>query len=513
VPFEPQQSKVVPAAEAMRLVPSGATLAVGGAGGVQEPDLLIESLVGRFRTEGEPRDIVEFHPIRCGEFEGRGTSLFAEPGLVRRMIGGSFWPVGATELVRRINANEMEAYNLPIGIMYALLEAAAAKRPGVVTTAGLETFLDPACGSPALNDISKDVYVERMTIGGEDYLFYRTVPIDVAFIRGTTADADGNLTMEEEPAVCGTLLLAQAAKVNGGRVIAQVKRVAPPGSLDPRMVRVPGILVDAVVVHPQQRQTTKVDFDPTLVGDARLAWSDVSPRPLDDTKVVIRRAFLEARPGEILAIGYGLAGYLPAIALEEGVFDLVKFTIEHGPVGGINGYACGGSTFPVSHNPDAILDAADQLRWYAGGGVDRAFLGLGEVDGEGNVNVGRFGERIPGVGGFIEMTQGIPRIVFCTVIGNRGRRKFVERVQQVCFSAARARRTNQEITYVTEKAVFRLGDSGLSLCEVAPGLDVGRDVLGQIGCSVTVADRVVPMPEACFAEAKMGLREIWGKGR
>ena len=502
-------SKVVPAAEAMCLVPSGAALAVSGAGGVQEPDLLIQALLDRYRATGEPRDLLEFHPIRCGDKEGHGTSLFGEPGLVRCMIGGSIWPVGVPQLIRRINDNEMQAYNLPIGVMYALLEAAAAGRPGVVTTVGLDTFLDPRQGGGALNAISTDKLVERITIGGSEYLFYRTIAIDVSFIRATTADEDGNLTMEQEPAICGGLLLAQAARGNGGKVIAQVKRVVPTGTLDPRDVRVPGIFVDAVVVHPDQQQITGVDFDPTLVGESRLALDDVPRRPFDAAKVVLRRALMETRPGETLAIGFGLPGFLPAIAIEENVFDLIKFTIEHGVIGGINGYACGGGTFPVAHNPEAIVDAADQLRMYAGGGVDRAFLGIGEVDGEGNVNVSKFGDRIPGAGGFIEMTQGIRRVVYCTVVGDKGRRKFVERVQQVAFSGPRARRMNQEITYVTEKAVFTLGDSGLTLCEVAPGLDVKRDILESIGCRVAVADQLRTMPEECFCEDAMGLRTYW----
>jgi propionate CoA-transferase len=492
-------SKIVSAEEAVRLIRSGSTLAVGGAGGVQEPDLLIAALLSRYRREGEPRDLTEFHPIRTGEIEGRGTSAFGEPGLLHRIIGGSLWPVGVPEIIRRIHDCDIQAYNLPIGVMYAMLEATAAGRPGVVTRIGLDTCADPRQGGGALNAISREALVERVTIGGEECLFYKALPIDVAFIRGTVADTAGNVTMDEEPAVCGPLVLAQAARSSGGKVIVQVKRVVEHGALDPRHVRVPGILVDAVVVHPEQWQTTKHRFDPTLVGLGRLAHEDLPRRPPDNAKIVLRRALREAQPGESLAIGFGLPGYLPAIAIEEGRFESLTFTIEHGVVGGINAYSAGGTTFPMAHNPEAIIDAADQLRLYAGGGVDRAYLGVGEIDGAGNVNVSKFGDRIPGAGGFIEITQGIRRIAFCTTIGDNGRRKFVERVQQVTFSAARARRGGQEIVYITERAVFGLTERGLTLREIAPGLDIRRDLLERIGCAVHVPGDVATMPAACFA--------------
>lgn len=504
-----EAGKVLSADEAVRLVRPDATLGVGGAGGVQEPDLLIEALARRYRETGAPGGLVEFHPIRTGELDGRGTSLFGAKGFVRRMIGGSFWPVGTPELVRRILDNEIEAYNFSIGVMYGLLEAAAAGRPGLLTPVGLETFVDPRQDGGGLNAVSRDPLVELVEVGGQELLFYRSVPLDVAFIRGTTADPDGNLTMEEEPAICGDLLLAQAARANGGKVVAQVKRLAGRGSLDPHRVRVPGCLVDAVVVNSDQRQITHVDYDPTLVGAEQLPLDRV-PRPsMDDGKVVMRRCLLQARPGEVLAIGFGLPGYLPAIAVEEAVLEQVTFTIEHGVVGGINGYACGGRTFPCSHNPSAILDAADQLRFYAGGGIDVAYLGIGEVDSEGNVNVSRFGERIPGAGGFIDMTQGIRRIVFCTRLGERGRRKFVPRVEQITFNGRRAWRQGQEILYVTERAVFRLAEDGLELIEIAPGLDPRRDVLETIGAEARIATDLRDMPAACFADGLMGLGEIW----
>lgn len=503
------KSKIMSVDEALAFVKTGMTLTVGGAGGVQEPDALIEALVERFKRTGEPRDLVEIHAIRTGEIEGRGTSLFGVKGLVRRMIGGSFWPVGVPELIRRINADEMEAYNFSIGIIYAMLEAAAAKRPGVVSRVGLGTFQDPAHGGGALNAVSREKLVQAIEIEGERLLYYKAPAIDIAFIRATSADADGNLTFEEEPALTGALLLAQAARANGGKVIVQVKRTAPSGSLRAHDVRVPGALVDAVVVSKTQRQITHSFYDPTLTGAEKLPLSVIPHRPMDAGKAVMRRAFLEARRGDLLAIGFGIAGFLPAVAIEEDVFDLVSFTIEHGVFGGVNGYAAGGKTFPVAHNPVSILEAPDQLRFFAGGGIDRAFLGVGEVDARGNVNVSRFGDRIPGAGGFVEMTQGIQNIVFCMVLGDKAARKVVPAVQDMTFNAAEALKRGQNILYVSEKAVFRLTERGLTLVEIAPGLDVERDILATLGTKIAVSENVRTMPGICFGEDKMGLRARW----
>ncbi|MEZ5796639.1 MAG: CoA-transferase [Paracoccaceae bacterium] len=505
-------TKIVPVEEAVRMVRDGATLGVGGAGGVQEPDLLIEALVARYRATGSPARLTEFHPIRCGEIDGRGTSLFGARGMVARMIGGSFWPVGTPELIRRVLDDEIAAWNLSIGVMYGLLEAAAAGRAGLLTTVGLETFVDPLMAGGALNASARAAppLVERVRVGGQDQLFYRCQPIDVAFIRGTTADPDGNITMEEEPAICGALVMAQAARANGGKVIVQVRRVVERGALRPHAVRVPGVLVDAVVLHPGQRQTTHVDYDPTLVGEERLDLARVPRRPETADKIVMRRAMLEARPGQVLAIGFGLPGYLPAVAVEEGVLDHVTFAIEHGVIGGINGYACGGRTFPCAHNPDAIVDAADQLRYFAGGGLDVAYLGVGEIDLAGNVNVSRFGDRIPGAGGFIDMTQGTRKVVFCTRLGDRHASKIVPAVQQVTFSGPRALREGQDITLVTEEAVLRLQAGGLTLTELRPGL-TAEDFIGRIGQPVAVSPTLRPMPAVCFDPRPMGLLQDWSR--
>jgi propionate CoA-transferase len=491
------EPKVRSADEAVRLIRDGHTVVTGGAGGVGEPDAIIEALVRRFKATGSPAKLMEIHPIRTGEIDGRGTSALAIPGLVDCMIGGAIWPSGMTELVRRINANDLEAYNLPIGILYAILEATAGGRPGVVTGIGIDTCMDPRLGGGALNERSRRKLVEHISIRGAEYLFYPAIPVDVAIIRATIADTHGNLVMDEEPSYSGPLVLAQAARASGGVTIAQVKRVVPAGTLDPRRIKVPGIFVDAVVEHPEQWQSTRSRFDPTTVGLERMDLSTLPPVPAEK-RIALRRALLEARAGDAIAIGAGLPGFMPNEAVRMGVFDQLTFTIEHGPIGGVNGYSAGGSTFPVAHNPEAIIDAPEQLRGYAGGAVDIAFLGVGEIDAEGNVNVSRLGERIPGSGGFIEITQGIRRVVFCTVIGEKGGRKFCPRVSHMTFSARRALALGTQILYVTEKAVFGLSASGLTLLELAPGLDVQKDLAPLLGCSFGISPDLRTMPSACF---------------
>lgn len=473
-------------------------MAVGGAGGVQEPDLLLSALINRYRRDGEPRGLTEFHPIRTGETEGRGTSIFGEPGLVARMIGGSFWPVGEPQFIKEILANRIAAYNFPIGILYALLDAAGSGRPGVISPIGLDTFVDPERDGGALNaSAAEHPLVERMWIDGQPQLFYRAPKVDTSLIRGTTADESGNVTMEHEAAICGPLLLARAAKASGGRVIVQVKHVVPRGELDPRYIVVPAPLVDDIVIHPGQMQTAKNIFDPTLIGKERFAPEGVIG--VDDRALlaVLRRALLEISPRDVVGIGFGIPGYLPGEAVRQGRFEEITFTIEHGLIGGINGFSTGGSTFPVSHNPDSIVDAADQLAWYAGGGLDQVFLGVGELDIAGNVNVSRFGSRIPGCGGFIEMTDCTKKITFCTVMRGRSAKKIVERVQHLTFNSRRALERGAEVLYISEIGVFSLQTDGLILQEYAPGFDPEKDLPFGLGCRTSHS--LTEMPSECFS--------------
>lgn len=491
-------------------IPSGGTLVIGGAGGVQEPDLLIRLLVQSFQETGQPSGLTEIHPFRTGEREGFGTSLLDPPGLISCMIGASFWPIGTPPLIQRILDNEMQAYNLPVGPLFGMLEAGASSRPGVITDIGLGTFVDPRLGGGALNSSSTTPFVSVLELEGREYLFYRALRPDAAFIRGTVADEKGNISTAEEPTVIAPLLLAQAAKSNGGQVFAQVREIVPAGSIDPRNVRVPGYLVDHLVVHPEQQQTPSSVYDPTLVGAEPVRLDEVPIVELSPSKVVQRRALMEAAPDDVVAIGFGLPGNLPNVAVEERVFDRITFTIEHGAIGGVNPYAFGSRTFPASHGPSAIIDSADQVRAYAGGTVELAFLGVGEIDSAGNVNVSRFGDRIPGCGGFVDITQGIDKIVYCAIIGERGHRKFVPEVQQRTMSADVARARGQQIVYVTELGVFRLGEHGLQLVEIAPDVTVDELRL-RIGASFDVASDLAETPRQCYVTGPMGLAAEWAE--
>lgn len=503
------RSKVVQDLDALiKSIPDGSTLMIGGAGGVQLPDMLIESLVRVHASTGSPADLTEVHPFRMGEAAGQGLSLLDGDGLVSRMIGSSYWPIGVPPLIQRIHDNRVEAYNIPIGPLFGMLQAGASSCPGYVTDIGLGTFVDPRQTGGALNDVSKDRLVQLVEIDGEQHLFYRSIRPDIAFLRATVADEAGNLGTDEDPTVIGTLLLAQAVRSNGGTVVAQVRDMVPSGSLDPRRVRVPGYLVDHVVVCPQQSQIPSNHYDPTLVGAKRVPLDRVPIMPLSPSKIVQRRALLEAAPGAIMAIGFGLPGNLPNVAVEEGVFDDVTFSIEHGAVGGINPYAFGEKTFPAAHNPEAIIDSVDMVRAYAGGAVDLAYLGVGEIDSHGNVNVSRFGDRIPGCGGFVDITQGVQHIVFTALVGDKGHRKFVPQVQQITMSAQVALDRGQRITYVTEKGVFELSRRGLQLIELARGERVDS-LRAALGATFQVAGDIKPMPQACWAEGPMGLRELW----
>jgi propionate CoA-transferase len=503
-----RDKKIDDLGELMRTIPNGATLVIGGAGGVQEPDALIDALVRSYEEDSLPSGLVEVHPFRTGESVGHGLSRLDAPGLIAKMIGSSYWPIGVPPLIQRILDDEVEAYNVPIGPLYGMLQAGASNSPGYVTDIGLGTFVDPRQTGGSLNKVSVDSPVRLVEIDGDEHLFYDAIRPDVAFLRATVSDGKGNLSTSDDPTVIGLLLLAQATKANGGIVIAQVRELVPDGSLDPRLVKVPAHLVDHVVVSPGQLQTPAGQFDPTLVGLEQVPLASVPRVPLSASKVVQRRALREAVPGTVVAIGFGLPGNIPNVAVEEGVFDSMTFTIEHGAVGGINPYAFGSRTFPAAHNPSAIIDAVDMVRGYAGGTVDMAYLGVGEIDSAGNVNVSRFGDRIPGCGGFVDITQGIRKIVFCAMVGDKGHRKFVPEVQQVTMSAEVSLRLGHEIVYVTEVAVFRLTERGLTLEELAPGLSID-ELRSRLGADFAVAERVTAMPEECWAETTMNLAAMW----
>lgn len=503
---------VLDAAAAARVVEDGQTLAVCGSGaGLGVPEALLEALEARFLAHGGPHGLTLFQVVGIGDWQTRvGVDRLAYPGLVRRSIGSN---IGNSPFLAALaKRGEIEAYSLPQGVLAQLCRAAAGGRPGVVSSVGLHTFIDPRLGGGRLNDRSREALVEVLTLAGEECLFYRTVPIDVAFIRATTADEAGNLSLEGEPGFYEQLSMAQAAHNRGGKVIAQVQRLAARGSIPPKQVKVPGVVVDAVVVVPDQPQTYHTAYSPYYAGELRQPLSGIPPLPLDERKIIARRALREIADGEVCNLGFGVAQGIATVAAETGVLERMTFTLEQGPVGGL---AAAGHDGGAAVNYEALLEQAAQFDFYDGGGLDVALLSFAEVDADGNVNVTHFGGRLNGPGGFINISQNAKRAVFCgtftaggLVLATRGGRlnvaqegkhaKLVAQVQEITFSGQYARRRGQPVLVVTERAVFRLEADGLRLIEVAPGVDVERDVLGQMRFRPLVTPPVATMDEALF---------------
>jgi acyl CoA:acetate/3-ketoacid CoA transferase len=522
------EAQFLSADEAVRLIPSGATVTIGGTGAVLEPDLILAALERRFMQTGTPRDLISINPMCPSDRPGEGgLNVLAHDGMLKRIIGGSYLARRHPGLIRMIREDRVEAYNLPMGTLVQWFTAVGAGKPGVLTQIGIGSFVDPRVEGGRMNARTTENLAEVLTLRGEEYLFYPTFPVDVAIIRGTTADQHGNISMEEEPNTLGMADLAMAVRNSGGKVIVQVKRLAKRGSLDPRLVRVPAPLVDVVVVNPRQTQLTPTTvggqqgYNPALSGEMKVPFDSIPPLPLDGKKVILRRAARELRRGDVVNLGAGLATELPIVALEEGILEQVTFTNEHGIFGGLMGTAIK-TTFVVALNAEAIMDSTFQFNFYDGGGLDVTFLGVGQLDAAGNNNVSRFGDDIPGCGGFHDITERARRIVFCTFFTAGGLQvevrdgqlkilregkypKLVEHVEQLTFNAARAFAKGQEVLYVTERAVFRLTADGLTLVEVAPGIDVERDIRAHMMCPLRVAPDVRSMEATLFLPNPIGL--------
>jgi len=490
----------VSASEAASLVRDGDTLLIGGSGGGHAvPDALLAALGARFRDSGAPRALTALHPVGLGDGAQRGLGHLAQKGLLKRNIAGSFVnapPIGAMAL-----ADEIEAWSLPQGALSQLMREMAAGRPGLLTKTGLHTFVDPRHGGGAQSPSATEPLVELVTFRGEEYLFFKPYHVDVAFLRGTTADEEGNISMEQEAVTLEMLSEAQATRRCGGLVVVQVKRMARRGSLHPKMVKIPGILVDLVVVAPDQEQTFLTPYSPAYSGEIRVPLDAIATLPQDARKVVARRGALELFPGAICNLGSGIFTGLANVAAEEGCLDAVCFTNEQGNVGGAP--ASGGEA-GAAMNPDAQLDQPYQFDFYDGGGLDLAFLSFAEFDAAGNVNVSRFGSKLIGPGGFINISQNARRVIFGGTLTAGGKPKAVARVEQVTFSGEYARARGQPVLYVTESAVFRMGAAGPELTEIAPGLTV-EAIAARMGFTPAVAPDLRPMAACLFDPAPMGL--------
>lgn len=522
-------SKVVRADEAAARIPDDAVVTVSSSSSLGCPDLVLRAIGERFDAEGHPRNLTTIHPIAAGDMYGvKGVDHIAKDGLLARILGGSY-PSGPSskpmpEIWKMVVENRVAAYNVPSGILFDMNREAAANRPGVLTKVGMDTFVDPVREGCAMNDrAAVSPIVKRVEFAGETWLHFPNVVPNVAIIRATTADEFGNLTYEHEGAYLGGLEQAICVKNHGGVVIAQVSRVTKRGSLRPHDVRVPGHLVDLVVIDPDQKQTCETPYDPAISGQVMRPWESFALPEHGVEKIIARRSAMELKPGMTANLGFGISAMVPRILLEEGHPEAVTWAIEQGAVGGmpLTGFA-----FGCASNADAFVPSPQQFIYFQGGGFDVSFLSFLEVDVEGNVNVSKLGKKpylTAGCGGFVDITAGARKIVFSgwfeagaqveltdngIHIAAPGKfTKMVEAAEHVTFSGARARELGQEILYVTERCVIRLTGNGLEATEIMPGIDPERDIVAASGGRVRVARDAITLPLSLLADAPMG----WGR--
>lgn len=513
------RDKVVSAVEAVRLIRDGDAVVVEGFVGQGFAEELTLALEQRFLLTGEPHDLTLVFTVAPGDRQGRGLDRLAHPGLVKRAVGGH-WGLSPA-LGKMAVTGQIEAHNLPQGVISHLFRDTAAGKPGLLTRVGMGTFVDPRHGGGKINDRTGQDRVELLVIGDEEYLFYKAFQLDVAFLRGTTADPEGNITMEREALTLEALAVATAVHNSGGLVIVQVERVAETGSLSPRDVKIPGVLVDCVVISAPEHhwQTFGTPYSAAMSGELRRVRSTIPPLALTERKVIARRAAMELRPDSVVNLGIGLPEGVANVAAEEHILEYLTLTAEPGPMGGM---PTAGLDFGAAVNSQAILDQPSQFDFYDGGGLDAAVLGMAQADRLGNVNVSRFGSRLAGSGGFINISQNAKKLVFVGtfVVPSQSRveggrlviadgavsPKFLADVEQRTFSGAYAAAAGQQVLYVTERCVFRLTADGLELIEIAPWLDLERDILAHIDFTPIITGEPRPMDARIFADEPMGLK-------
>ncbi|MGG5370236.1 acyl CoA:acetate/3-ketoacid CoA transferase [Enterococcus sp. AZ196] len=507
--------KIITKEEAALLIKDNDAIAISGfelACANEEVALALEE---RFIKTGSPQALTVIHSSCWGDRKEKGMSHLSHKGLLKRWIGGIV-KASSPKLSEMIQANDCEAYNFPQGVLAQLYREIAAKRPGLITKIGLETYIDPRQEGGKMNEATTEDLVEIIQLLGEEWMFYPAFPLQVGLIRGTFADENGNVTLEKEGLHMEVLPIAQAVHNSGGKVIVQVERVVKNGTLHPKDVKVPGILVDYVVVSEPENhfQTGTTAYNPAFSGEVKIPLGSVPKLPLDNRKVIARRAAMELQKGTVLNLGVGIPVNVSIVAAEEAIDDQIILTTEAGTIGGI---PAGLEDFGHAYNSEMIIDHHEQFDFYDGGGLDLSVLGLAEVDQMGNVNVSKLGSQVIGCGGFINISQTAKKLVFAgtftagglktvvengrlTILQEGKHKKFVKAVNQITFNGHYATKTKQEVLFVTERAVFVLQDGQLILSEIAPGVDLKKDVLDQMDFEVQVSGALKEMPAELFME-------------
>ncbi len=513
------RNKVSSSADAIKVINDGDTVLVSGFVGIGTPDELLVALEKSFVETGHPRDLTLVFAAAPGDAGDRGLNRLAHPGLIKRAIGGH-WSL-VPKLAAMAMNNEIEAYNLPLGCISQMYRVIAGGKPGLRTKVGLHTFVDPRLEGGRMNERTTEELVSIDHVNGEEWMFYHSFKIDVALLRGTTADSRGNTTMEREVLKLDVCSSAMAARNSNGITIVQVERIAEQGSLPPKSVDIPSNVVDCVVLSAPENhcQTYATPYKHAFSGALRVPLDQQEPLPMGVRKIIARRAAMELPVGGVVNLGIGVPEGVATVATEEDLLDVVTLTAEAGTIGGA---PQSGLDFGAALNPDAIISTNTQFDFYDGGGIDMACLGMAQADRFGNVNVSKFGTRFAGAGGFINISQNAKRLILAggftaggfdakvedgkLIILQEGKvSKFIDHVEHITFSGRLAAERQQEVLYVTERCVFKIHQDGIELIEIAPGIDLEKDILSLMSFRPIINEFKI-MDSRIFMPEKMDLR-------